>query len=87
MELQPWGAWVLMAPLLGSGITLLSQVKSGWLISLLGLGLGIGLDQLLEQQRQRNPRALPSLDRLPDLVGGLGLVGAGLLLAIGAEFK
>ena len=87
VQLQPWGAWVLMAPLLGSGITLLSQVKSGWLISALVLGLGIGLYQLLEQQRQRNPRALPSLDRLPDLVGGLGLVGAGLLLAIGAEFK
>jgi multicomponent Na+:H+ antiporter subunit D len=87
VQLQPWGAWVLMASLLGSGITLVGQVKSGWLISVLVLGLGIGLDQLLEQQRQRNPRALPSLDRLPDLVGGLGLVGAGLLLAIGAEFK
>ena len=65
----------------------MSQVKSGWLISLVVLGLGIALDQLLEQQRSRNHRALPSLDRLPDLVGGLGLVGAGLLLAIRAEFN
>jgi len=83
----PWGAWILMVPLLGGGIALMSQVKSGWLISLVVLGLGIALDQLLEQQRSRSHRALPSLDRLPDLVGGLGLVGAGLLLAIRAEFN
>jgi hypothetical protein len=28
---------------------------------------------------------LPQLDRLPDLLGGLGLVGAGLLLAFNTD--
>ena len=81
----PWGAWLLMLPLVGGGVLLLAEVKRGWLVSLVLLGLGLGLDQLLERRRQHVGHGLPSLDRLPDLVGGLGLVGAGLLLSIGAE--
>ena len=80
----PWGAWLLMLPLLIGGLRLVGQVKSGWLISLVVLLLGVGLDLLLEQLRQQGLRPLPSLDRLPDLIGGLGLVGAGLLLALGS---
>ena len=82
--LRPWGIWLLMlAPLIG-GLWRIGQVKSGWLVSLLVLLLGVAVDQALEWQRRRGPVALPSLDRLPDLLGGLGLVGAGLLLAISA---
>ena len=80
--IRPWGIWLLMAPLLIGGLARIGQVKSGWLVSLIALLLGVGVDLLLERQRQRRSAALPSLDRLPDLVGGLGLVGAGLLLAI-----
>lgn len=80
-----WGAWSLMLPLVGGGALLLAEVKGGWLASLVLLGLGLGLDQLLERRRSQARHGLPTLDRLPDLVGGLGLVGAGLLLSIGAE--
>ena len=81
----PWGAWLLMLPLVGGGAAQLAEVKRGWLVSLVVLGLGLALDQLLERQRRRANQGLPSLDRLPDLVGGLGLIGAGLLLSIGWE--
>jgi len=81
----PWGAWLLMLPLVGGGALLLADVNRGWLVSLVLLGLGLGLDQLLERRRRHAGHGLPSLDRLPDLIGGLGLVGAGLLLSIGAE--
>jgi multicomponent Na+:H+ antiporter subunit D len=81
----PWGAWLLMLPLVGGGVLLLAEVQRGWLVSLVLLGLGLFLDQLLERRRQQVSHGLPSLDRLPDLVGGLGLVGAGLLLSIAAE--
>ncbi len=81
----PWGAWLLMLPLVGCGVLLLAEVQRGWLVSLVLLGLGLVVDQLLERRRQQVSHGLPSLDRLPDLMGGLGLVGAGLLLSIGAE--
>jgi multicomponent Na+:H+ antiporter subunit D len=81
----PWGAWLLMLPLVGGGVLLLAEVQRGWLVSLVLLGFGLVVDQLLERRRQEVSHGLPSLDRLPDLVGGLGLVGAGLLLSIGAE--
>jgi multicomponent Na+:H+ antiporter subunit D len=81
----PWGAWLLMLPVVGGGAAQLAEVKRGWLVSLVVLGLGLALDQLLERQRRRANQGLPSLDRLPDLVGGLGLIGAGLLLSIGWE--
>lgn len=80
-----WGSWMLLIPLLVGGALQLGSLQSGWLVSALLLGLGLALDQLLEQLRQPAARVLPSLDRLPDLVGGLGLVGAGLLLSIGRE--
>jgi hypothetical protein len=74
-----------MLPLVGGGVLLLAEVQRGWLVSLVLLGLGLVVDQLLERRRQQVSHGLPSLDRLPDLMGGLGLVGAGLLLSIGAE--
>jgi multicomponent Na+:H+ antiporter subunit D len=74
-----------MLPVVGGGAAQLAEVKRGWLVSLVVLGLGLALDQLLERQRRRANQGLPSLDRLPDLVGGLGLIGAGLLLSIGWE--
>jgi multicomponent Na+:H+ antiporter subunit D len=81
----PWGAWLLMLPVVGGGALLVAEVQRGWLVSLVLLGLGLALDQLLERRRRQVSHGLPTLDRLPDLLGGLGLVGAGLLLSIGAE--
>jgi hypothetical protein len=74
-----------MLPVVGGGALLVAEVQRGWLVSLVLLGLGLALDQLLERRRRQVSHGLPTLDRLPDLLGGLGLVGAGLLLSIGAE--
>jgi hypothetical protein len=40
------------------------------------------LDLALERLPWRECLALPPLDRLPDLLGGLGIVGAGLVVAM-----
>ncbi|MGA0021953.1 MAG: proton-conducting transporter membrane subunit [Vulcanococcus sp.] len=80
-----WSAWLLLLPLIVGGALQFNEINRGWLVSVVVVVLGVALDQLLEQLRQPAPHTLPSLDRLPDLVGGLGLVGAGLLLSIGWE--
>ena len=79
----PLGPWLLTLALLIGGLGF-SVSSGGWLKALVVLPAGVLLDQLLQRWRQRGTAALPQLDRLPDLLGGLGLVGAGLLLAINA---
>jgi multicomponent Na+:H+ antiporter subunit D len=50
--------------------------------TVLVLAAGLGLHRLLEPLRQDRHLHLPDLERLPDLLGGMGLVGAGLLVAL-----
>jgi multicomponent Na+:H+ antiporter subunit D len=85
--LQPisWGALLLSLPLLGGAAGLGSASLSATLTALLPLALGLLLHLGLEATRRAEPRTLPQLDRLPDLLGGLGLVGAGLLLAFNTQ--
>jgi multicomponent Na+:H+ antiporter subunit D len=85
--LQPmsWGALLLALPLLGGAVGLGTTALSATLTALLPLALGLLLHLSLEALRRAEPRALPQLDRLPDLLGGLGLVGAGLLLAFNTD--
>jgi multicomponent Na+:H+ antiporter subunit D len=76
-----WGALLLTLPLLGGAVGLGSATLSATLTALLPLALGLLLHLGLKALQRPEPRALPQLDRLPDLLGGLGLVGASLLLA------
>ena len=46
------------------------------------LAAGVGLHQLLQPLRRRNWFRLPDVEGFPDLVGGIGVVGAGLLVWI-----
>ena len=46
------------------------------------LAAGVGLHQLLQPLRRRPWFRLPDLEGFPDLVGGMGVVGAGLLVWI-----
>lgn len=81
-----WGALLLMLPLLGGTIRLGSGgVVSAALSAIAPVALGLLLHLGSEALRRAEPRALPQLDRLQDLLGGLGLVGAGLLLAFNSE--
>ena len=44
------------------------------------LAAGVGLHRLLQPLRCRPWFRLPDLEGFPDLVGGIGVVGAGLLV-------
>ena len=46
------------------------------------LAAGVGLHRLLQPLRRRNWFRLPDVEVFPDLVGGIGVVGAGLLVWI-----
>jgi len=79
-----WGALLLTLPLLLAGL-LTSTGKpeaSALLQALAVLLLGVLLHLALERLRTGGGPELPQLDRLSDLLGGLGVVGAGLLVAI-----
>jgi len=43
---------------------------------------GLGLHRLLEPWRRKGSLALPNLEGFTDLIGGIGLVGAGLLVVM-----
>lgn len=79
-----WGPLLLTLPLLLTGL-LISTGKPGaaaLLQALAVLLLGVLLHLGLERLRHGSGPELPQLDRLSDLLGGLGVVGAGLLLAM-----
>ncbi|MEA5417461.1 proton-conducting membrane transporter, partial [Synechococcus sp. BA-132 BA5] len=44
------------------------------------LAAGVGLHRLLQPLRRRSWFRLPDLEGFPDLIGGIGVVGAGLLV-------
>ncbi|MEB3166502.1 MAG: proton-conducting transporter membrane subunit [Cyanobacteriota bacterium] len=79
-----WGALLLALPLLlGAPVAIAaadwwSGLLQGLATLLLGGLLHLGLERLGRADRL----ALPQLDRLPDLLGGLGMVGAGLVVAM-----
>lgn len=82
-----WGALLLTLPLLLAAPVAMAAIGEGPIALLqalatllIGLLLHLGLERLGRGDRLR----LPPLDRLPDLLGGLGLVGAGLLVAMAA---
>ena len=82
-----WGALLLTLPLLLAAPVAMASIGAGPIgllqalaTLLIGLLLHLGLDWLGRGDRL----ALPPLDRLPDLLGSLGLVGAGLLVAMAA---
>jgi multicomponent Na+:H+ antiporter subunit D len=79
-----WGALLLTLPLLCAGL-LTSTGKAGAasiLQALAVLVLGVLLHLGLERLRAGGGPELPQLDRLSDLLGGLGVVGAALLVAM-----
>ena len=79
-----WGALLLSLPLLITGVLFIarSAPADGLVQALLVLLFGVLLDLALERLPWRERLALPPLDRLPDLLGGLGIVGAGLVVAM-----
>ena len=79
-----WGALLLSLPLLIAGVVFSAArvTADGLVKTLTVLLLGVALDQVLERLRWRQRVALPQLDRLPDLLGGLGLIGAALVVAM-----
>ena len=82
-----WGALLLTLPLLIAGLlTSTGKAEPAALLQALAvLGLGVLLHLGLERLRSGDGAVgpeLPQLDRLSDLLGGLGVVGAGLLVAM-----
>lgn len=77
-----FGALLLSLPLLL--VTPFFRAPDSWrsdgLRALAVLVAGLLLHLVLEQLGRGDRLSLPPLDRLPDLLGGLGLVGAGLLV-------
>lgn len=78
-----WGA-LLLSLLLLAGATFAGGPPTLTTVAetLVVLSLGVLLALALERWRWSERVALPQLDRLPDLLGGLGIVGAGLLVAM-----
>lgn len=79
-----WGAVLLTLPLLFAGLVVSAGEAgaAGLLQALAVLGLGLLLHLGLERLRAGGCPELPQLDRLSDLLGGLGVVGAALLVAM-----
>ncbi|MEB3157251.1 MAG: proton-conducting transporter membrane subunit [Cyanobacteriota bacterium] len=79
-----WGALLLTLPLLLAGLAVNAGRVSAAdaLLGLVVLALGLLLHLGLETLRNDGIPSLPQLDRLPDLLGGLGVVGAFLLVAM-----
>lgn len=79
-----WGALLLSLPLLLAGAAFIGGPPALTTLAqtLVVLSLGVLLALALERWRWSERIALPQLDRLPDLLGGLGIVGAGLLVAM-----
>ena len=79
-----WGALLLSLPLLLTGAAFIGGPPALTTLAqtLVVLVLGVLLALALERWRWSERIALPQLDRLPDLLGGLGIVGAGLLVAM-----
>ncbi len=79
-----WGALLLTLPLLLAGLAVNASGVSAAdaLLGLAVLALGLLLHLGLETLRNDGTPSLPQLDRLPDLLGGLGVVGAFLLVAM-----
>jgi len=73
-----WGSWFLLGGVIVAGW--ISPMGGAWLSTALVFGLGLLLHVLLERLRSGGRQPLPDLERLQDLIGSLGLVGAGLLL-------
>ncbi len=87
---QPEPAWSPGVLLLLAALVLLGAGEAirGWSPSLgpsaakaaLVLAAGMGLHRLLQPLRRRDWFRLPDLEAFPDLIGGIGVVGAGLLV-------
>jgi len=79
-----WGALLLTLPLLISGLVVVAGRPDApaLLQSLLVLALGVLLHLGRGRLNSGSGLDLPQLDRLSDLLGGLGVVGAGLLVAM-----
>ncbi len=75
---------LLLAPLLGGAALALPSAASGLPKTLAVLGAGAGVEALRRALAglRLPPVPLPNLERLVDLLGGMALVGAGLLLAM-----
>ncbi|MEB3350155.1 MAG: proton-conducting transporter membrane subunit [Cyanobacteriota bacterium] len=75
------GTLLLLVPLVGGGLL----TPWSWMVlakAALILLAGLAVHHLLEPLRRRPPGRLPPMEQLPDLLGGMGLVGAGLLGAL-----
>jgi multicomponent Na+:H+ antiporter subunit D len=82
-----WGALLLTLPLLLAGLASAGKPEAGALLQalavlVLGVVLHLGLERLRAGDGGGGGPELPQLDRLGDLLGGLGVVGAGLLVAM-----
>jgi multicomponent Na+:H+ antiporter subunit D len=77
-----WGSWFLLGGVIVAGMIV--PAGGAWLSTALVFGLGLLLHLLLERLRSQGRQLLPDLEHLQDLIGSLGLVGAGLLLALRA---
>ncbi|MFO7628238.1 MAG: proton-conducting transporter membrane subunit [Prochlorococcaceae cyanobacterium] len=83
----PLGSALLALVLLASGLLLAPLPPQGSLLKALAvLAAGVGLELLLELSRRAPaawPRlALPKLERLDDLLGGMAVIGAALMLVL-----
>jgi multicomponent Na+:H+ antiporter subunit D len=80
-----WGVVLLLVALvmLGAGSwASLPNLGAALLKTFLVVAAGLGLHRLLEPLRLMDRWRLPDLERFTDLIGSLGLVGAGLLVAL-----